>query len=165
MVFQGTIGFEYRLYNFWDLYETFTELVEKYGLDPASLHLEVTETVVMNDAVENIRVINRLRDYGFVVEMDDFGSGYSSFNLLRDMPVDVLKIDMAFLGKTSHPEKAEMILNNIIELAHQLNLISIAEGVELEDQLRMLKEMGCNIFQGYYFAKPMPLEDFEKLAA
>ena len=152
-------------FYFLDLYETFTELVEKYGLDPASLHLEVTETVVMNDAVENIRVINRLRDYGFVVEMDDFGSGYSSFNLLRDMPVDVLKIDMAFLGKTSHPEKAEMILNNIIELAHQLNLISIAEGVELEDQLRMLKEMGCNIFQGYYFAKPMPLEDFEKLAA
>lgn len=152
-------------FYFIDIYETFTKLVEKYGLNPGKLHLEVTESVVMNDAVENIRTINRLREYGFVVEMDDFGSGYSSLNLLRDMPVDVLKIDMAFLGKTKQPKKAELILNNIIELAHQLNMISIAEGVELEEQLRMLKEMGCSIFQGYYFARPMPLEEFEKLAA
>ena len=148
-----------------DLYETFTKLVGKYGLDPGKLHLEVTETVVMDDAARNIQIINRLREFGFIVEMDDFGSGYSSLNLLRDMPVDVLKIDMAFLGKTTQPKKAELILHNIIELAHQLNMISIAEGVELEDQLRMLKQMGCNIFQGYYFAKPMPREEFEKLAA
>ena len=139
--------------------------MEQYDLDPKKLHLEVTETVVMNDAMENIRTINRLREYGFVVEMDDFGSGYSSFNLLRDMPVDVLKIDMAFLGKSAQPKKAEKILSSIIELAQQLNMISIAEGVELEEQLQMLTEMGCCIFQGYYFAKPMPLEDFEKLAA
>ena len=119
----------------------------------------------MDDAARNIQIINRLREFGFIVEMDDFGSGYSSLNLLRDMPVDVLKIDMAFLGKTTQPKKAELILHNIIELAHQLNMISIAEGVELEDQLRMLKQMGCNIFQGYYFAKPMPREEFEKLAA
>ena len=81
------------------------------------------------------------------------------------MPVDVLKIDMAFLGKTAHPKKAEMILHSIIELARQLNMISIAEGVEGEEQLRMLKGMGCNAFQGYYFAKPIPLGMFEKLAA
>lgn len=152
-------------FYFIDIYETFTKLVEKYGLNPGRLHLEITETVVMNDASENIRTINRLREYGFIVEMDDFGSGYSSLNLLRDMPVDVLKIDMAFLGKTTHPKKAETILNNIIELAHQLNMISIAEGIELKNQLDMLKQMGCNVFQGYYFAKPMPLQDFEKLAA
>ncbi len=152
-------------FYFIDIFETFKELVEKYELDPKSLHLEVTETVVINDALENIRTINRLREYGFIVEMDDFGSGYSSLNLLRDMPVDVLKIDMAFLGKTTYPKKAEMILDSIINLAHQLNMLSIAEGIELEDQLNMLKDMGCNIFQGYYFAKPMPLEEFEKLAA
>ena len=150
---------------FIDIYEIFTKLVEQYDLDPKKLHLEVTETVVMNDAMENIRTINRLREYGFVVEMDDFGSGYSSFNLLRDMPVDVLKIDMAFLGKSSQPKKAEKILSSIIGLAQQLNMISIAEGVELEEQLLMLTDMGCSVFQGYYFAKPMPLEDFEKLAA
>jgi EAL domain-containing protein (putative c-di-GMP-specific phosphodiesterase class I) len=152
-------------FYFIDIYETFTGLVEKYGLAPGSLHLEITETVVMNDAAENIRTINRLREYGFIVEMDDFGSGYSSLNLLRDMPVDVLKIDMAFLGRTTHPKKAELILNNVIELAHRLNMISIAEGIELKNQLDMLKQMGCNVFQGYYFAKPMPLGDFEKLAA
>ncbi len=152
-------------FYFIDIYETFTELVEKYHLTPDKLHLEVTETVVMNDAIENIRTINRLREYGFIVEMDDFGSGYSSLSLLRDMPVDVLKIDMAFLGKTAHPKKAEMILHSIIELARQLNMISIAEGVEGEEQLRMLKGMGCNAFQGYYFAKPIPLGMFEKLAA
>ncbi len=152
-------------FYFVDIYETFTSLAERFGLDPKKLHLEITETVVMNDAVENINTINRLREYGFIVEMDDFGSGYSSLNMLRDMPVDVLKIDMAFLGKTSQPKKAELILNNIIDLAHQLNMLSIAEGVEMENQLEMLKQMGCNVFQGYYFAKPMPLEDFEKLAA
>ena len=152
-------------FYFIDIYETFTGLVEKYGLAPGSLHLEITETVVMNDAAENIRTINRLREYGFIVEMDDFGSGYSSLNLLRDMPVDVLKIDMAFLGRTTHPKKAELILNNVIELAHRLDMISIAEGIELKNQLDMLKQMGGNVFQGYYFAKPMPLGDFEKLAA
>lgn len=150
---------------FIDIYDVFTGLVEKYGLEPSKLHLEITETVIMHDETETIRIINRLREYGFIVEMDDFGSGYSSLNLLRDLPVDVLKIDMAFLGKTTQPKKAELILNNIISLAHQLNMLSIAEGVELENQLQMLKEMGCNVFQGYYFAKPMPLTEFEKLAA
>ena len=152
-------------FYFIDIYEVFTSLVERYSLDPSKLHLEVTETVVMNDPTQNFRTINRLREYGFVVEMDDFGSGYSSLNLLRDLPVDVLKIDMAFLGKTKHPQKAEMILSSIISLARQLNMITIAEGVELEEQLNMLRQMGCSIFQGYYFAKPIPLEDFEKLAA
>ncbi len=152
-------------FYFIDIFETFTKLVEKYDIDVKKLHLEVTETVVINDTLENIQTINRLREYGFIVEMDDFGSGYSSLNLLRDMPVDVLKIDMAFLGRTTYPKKAELILNNIINLAHQLDMLSIAEGVELEDQLTMLKDMGCNIFQGYYFARPMPLEEFEKLAA
>lgn len=152
-------------FYFIDLYETFTKLVEKYQLDPGKLHLEVTETVVMQDAAENIRTIKRLREYGFIVEMDDFGSGYSSLNLLRDLPVDVLKIDMAFLGKTAHPQKAEAILNSIIALARQLNMLSIAEGVEAREQLQMLTQMGCSIFQGYYFAKPMPVEDFEKLTA
>ncbi len=149
-------------FYFIDIFEAFTNLVEKYDIDPSLLHLEITETVVMNDAAENIRTINRLRKYGFIVEMDDFGSGYSSLNLLRDMPVDVLKIDMAFLGKSQHPKKAELILENIIGLAHQLKMLSIAEGVEQEAQLRRLKEMGCDMFQGYYFAKPMSLEEFEK---
>ncbi len=148
-------------FYFIDIYETFTELVKRYDIEPKSLHLEITETVVMNDAAENIRTINRLREYGFIVEMDDFGSGYSSLNLLRDMPVDVLKIDMAFLGKSQHPKKAELILENIIKLARQLSMLSIAEGVEQEEQLKKLQEMGCNAFQGYYFAKPMSLEEFE----
>ncbi len=152
-------------FYFIDIYETFTKMVKKYDIDPKMLHLEVTETVVINDALENIRTINKLREYGFIVEMDDFGSGYSSLNLLRDMPVDVLKIDMAFLGRTQHPKKAELILNNIISLARELNMLSIAEGVEMETQLNMLKGMGCNVFQGYYFAKPMPLEAFEKMVA
>ncbi len=160
-----SVNISSKEFYFLDLYDTFTGLVQKYDLDPGKLHLEITETVVMKDMIGNIRVINQLREYGFIVEMDDFGSGYSSLNLLRDMPVDVLKIDMAFLGSTKHPKKAETILDNIISLARQLNMISLAEGVEMEKQLDMLKEMGCNVFQGYFFAKPMPLEEFEKLAA
>ena len=93
--------------------------------------------------------------------MDDFGSGYSSLNLLKDMPVDVLKIDMAFLKKTQNDQKARTILHNIINLTVDLGIASLTEGVETETQYHMLSDMGCKLFQGYYFAKPLPLEDFE----
>jgi EAL domain-containing protein (putative c-di-GMP-specific phosphodiesterase class I) len=95
--------------------------------------------------------------------MDDFGSGYSSLNQLKDMPLDVLKIDMKFLSKAEDNQKAETILRNILRLSSDLGLFSLTEGVETEDQYQMLNQMGCNLFQGYYFAKPMSVSDYEKL--
>ena len=94
--------------------------------------------------------------------MDDFGSGYSSLNLLKDLKFDVLKIDMKFLDSTDDPERAEIILENIIHMAQQLRMVVIAEGVETLDQLQMLRERGCDLFQGYYFSKPVDVQDFEK---
>ena len=93
--------------------------------------------------------------------MDDFGSGYSSLNMLKDMPVDVLKLDMKFIGKTGDGERAQTILQNIIHLSDDLGIVSLTEGVETEDQFRMLTRMHCILFQGYHFAKPMPVEEFE----
>ena len=148
---------------FLDIFEVITGLVEKYGIKPEQLHLEITESSVMNNAVEHIKVINNLREYGFTVEMDDFGSGYSSLNMLKDMPVDILKIDMVFLGKTADFRKSKIILNSIVDMANNLDMPQITEGVETKEQFDMLKNMGCKLFQGYFFSKPVPLEEFEKL--
>ncbi len=150
-------------FYFMDIYQVITNLVDKYGISPSMLHLEITESSVMNDATENINVLNRLRDAGFLVEMDDFGSGFSSLNMLKDMPIDVLKIDMVFLQKTSNYDKSTIILRSIINMAKALKMDQITEGVETKEQLLMLKEMGCTLFQGYLFSKPVPLEEFEKL--
>ena len=94
--------------------------------------------------------------------MDDFGSGYSSLNLLREMPVDVLKIDMVFLQKASQDMRAKAIVEDIIGLSGKLGITSLTEGVETKEQYDSLTEMGCQLYQGYYFSKPMPVEDFEK---
>ena len=106
--------------------------------------------------------IETLRQMGFMVLMDDFGSGYSSLNMLKDMPVDVLKIDMAFLKKANDDDRARRILENIIRMSEDLGIASLTEGVETESQYRMLSDMGCEVFQGYLFAKPLPTEDFER---
>ena len=93
--------------------------------------------------------------------MDDFGSAYSSFNMLKDICVDVLKIDMKFLGDTDNEERSHAILKSIVDLSGELNMKTVAEGVETEEQLEFLKEVGCDIYQGYYFSRPISVEDFE----
>ncbi|MCR4687925.1 MAG: bifunctional diguanylate cyclase/phosphodiesterase [Saccharofermentans sp.] len=150
-------------FYFVNIYQVITDLVKKYDISPANLHLEITESSVINNASENITTINRLRQAGFIVEMDDFGSGFSSLNMLKDIPVDILKIDMVFLQKTSNYDKSAIILKSIIDMAKALKMDQITEGVETEAQLKMLKDMGCNLFQGYFFSKPVPLDEFEKL--
>ncbi len=137
-------------------------LVKEFDIEPAKLRIEITETVMMNDVEERMEVLSDLRAAGFIVEMDDFGSGYSSLNMLKDMPVDVLKIDMKFLSSTEDEVRAKKIIRNIIRLSNDLDIMSLTEGVETEAQFRMLAEMNCNMFQGYYFAKPMPVADFEE---
>ncbi len=152
-----------RDFYFLNIYQIFTELIEKYSIDPKYLKLEITETAVVMDFERQLDLISRLRKTGFVVEMDDFGSGYSSLNMLKDIHVDVLKIDMAFLKKAEDEERSKKILQMIISLSNQLGMPVITEGVETAEQIRFLSEMGCDMFQGYYFAKPMPVEQFEKL--
>ena len=118
----------------------------------------------MTGAAGEFERINQFRKYGFQVEIDDFGSGYSSFNTLKDVEVDVLKIDMGFLrtAKPEHIEKSMSILNTIISLGKTLGLSVITEGVETREQLERLTKMGCEIYQGYYFSKPIAVEQFEE---
>ena len=145
-----------------DIYKIFTELIWKYKIAPSNLKLEITETTVMENLEEQLALIKRLRAAGFIVEMDDFGSGYSSLNMLKDICVDVLKIDMAFLKKGEDEERGRNILCTIIELSNKLDMPVIMEGVETKEQVQFLTEMGCHIFQGFYFAKPMSVSQFEK---
>jgi EAL domain-containing protein (putative c-di-GMP-specific phosphodiesterase class I) len=150
-------------FYFLDIYGVIMELVRSYRIDPAKLHLEITESAVIDNAQDNIEVLRKLREAGFIVEMDDFGSGYSSLNMLKEIPLDVLKIDMVFLKESANYDKSSIILQSIIDMANKLNLSQITEGVETREQLNMLKDMGCKLFQGYYFSKPIPLDEFEKL--
>ena len=151
-------------FYFMDVVEELKKLVWHYAIDPKLLRVEITETVMMTESEKRSEIITELQKAGFIVEMDDFGSGYSSLNLLKDMPVDVLKIDMAFLRKSPNDVKARTIVYNIIRLAEELGITSLTEGVETEDQFGKLSEMGCRLYQGYYFSKPIPVEEFEKFA-
>ena len=151
-------------FYYMNVYETITALVEKYRIIPSTLKLEITETAIMTGTAGELDMIEQFREYGFQVEIDDFGSGYSSFNTLKDMDVDVLKIDMGFLRKTKpeNLEKSMSILNMIISLSKTLGLSVVTEGVETKEQVVKLTQMGCRIYQGYYFSKPIPVEEFEK---
>ena len=145
-----------------DLYETLTGLVKKYDIPSKNLNLEITETAIIMDLDNQTRLLDRLRAAGFVVEMDDFGSGYSSLNMLKDICVDVLKIDMAFLQKSKNDEKSHVILEKIIMLAKELGMQVVTEGVESLTQVDFLAEAGCDLFQGFYFSRPIPIADFEE---
>lgn len=147
---------------FMNIYQVFIGLVAKYQISPKNLKLEITETAIAMDFNRHLELISKLRSIGFIVEMDDFGSGYSSLNMLKDIHVDILKIDMAFLRKANDETRSKKILQMIISLSKQLGMPVVTEGVEKEEQVKFLTEMGCDIFQGYYFNKPMPVADFEQ---
>ncbi len=151
-----------NLYNP-EFLESLVNLVEKYKIPPKYLHLELTESAFSDDARMIQNAVDYLHKAGFTILMDDFGSGYSSLNVLKDIDIDVLKIDMRFLSKGSSEERSEKILEAVIKMAKSLDMQVIAEGVEEEKQVKMLKRLGCDYIQGYYFAKPMPKKDYIKL--
>ena len=123
----------------------------------------MTESACTDNANLLLEKVNRLRDLGFDVEMDDFGSGYSSLNMLSSMPVDVLKMDMKFVRNIEYSEKDLRLVKLIIDIASYLDVLVVAEGVESEGQLALLKDAGCDLVQGFYFSRPLPAEEFEKL--
>lgn len=146
-----------------DLSEILQHIVEKYGLDPSRLPLEITESAYTETPAQIIETVRNLKELGFLIEMDDFGSGYSSLNMLNQLPLDILKLDMKFIqNETAKPEK-KGILRYIMDIARAMELRVVAEGVETEEQLRRLRSVGCDYVQGYYFAKPMPCKEFEQL--
>ena len=145
------------------LVEKLTELIKANGLEFGDLKLEVTESAYTDNAHRVLEVVSHLRQMGFEIEMDDFGSGYSSLNMLSDMPIDVLKMDMKFVRNIENSEMDFRLVELILDIAKYLNLTVVAEGVETKGQLELLQNAGCNIVQGYYFSRPLPPEEFEKL--
>ena len=146
--------------------QIFSNLVEKYQLEPKLLLAEITETMLAENAslVEN--TIQGLHRKGFSVMMDDFGSGYSSLNMLKDTNVDAIKLDMKLIDMNQqNRSKGVQIVESVVDMAHRLNLPIIAEGVETPEQVSMLQAADCLYTQGYYFYKPMPVENAEALLA
>ena len=145
-----------------NLMQLFIGLIEKNGLNREDLLLEVTESAYTDNADQIISLVEKLREAGFKIEMDDFGSGYSSLNMLSKMPIDALKLDMYFIRNIFKNEKNIHILKLMMEIKDFLKVPVVAEGVETKEQLDVLKGMGCDVIQGYYFSAPVPPEKFEK---
>ena len=144
-----------------ELLDTLRSLVEENGLDCRDLHLEITESAYTEDAERIVAAVNGLREAGFLLEMDDFGSGYSSLNMITTLPIDLLKVDMMFIRHAFSEGGDTRILKVIVDIARSLSVPMVAEGVETEEQMLALRELGCDIVQGYYFSRPVPANEFE----
>lgn len=142
------------------LVDFFIDLRRRYDIPNELLELELTESAYTNDPLQIIQVTDKLKDAGFAILMDDFGSGYSSLNMLKDVHVDVLKLDMGFLDSSDQSGRGGNILNAVVGMAHNLNLQIIAEGVENKEQVEFLRSIGCYMVQGYYYSKPLPAEEY-----
>ncbi|MCR4721590.1 MAG: bifunctional diguanylate cyclase/phosphodiesterase [Lachnospiraceae bacterium] len=144
-----------------DLAEQIRDMVDAEGTPHEYIEIELTESAFFDDKKALIETITRLKSYGFAVSMDDFGSGYSSLNSLKDMPLDVLKLDAEFFRGEDSGTRGEIVVSEAIRLAKSLNMRTVAEGVEVKEQVEFLASQGCDMIQGYYYAKPMPGSDYE----
>lgn len=138
-------------------------LADQYGIPRSFLELELTESMFFEDMSNLSRVLNQLKVEGFTLDMDDFGSGYSSLNMLKNIPIDVLKIDREFFNETVATDKGKTVIKYTVAMAHELSMSVVAEGVETEVQAKFLLDVGCHVAQGFYFSKPMPTEEFERV--
>lgn len=143
-----------------DLAIQIRDAVDMEGAPHNLIEIEVTESAFFDDKKVMIDTIRQLKEFGFMVSMDDFGSGYSSLNSLKDMPLDVLKLDAEFFRGDMNDNRGEIVISEAIQLAKRLNMITVAEGVELKEQVDFLAGKGCDMIQGYYFASPMPKEEY-----
>jgi EAL domain-containing protein (putative c-di-GMP-specific phosphodiesterase class I) len=146
-----------------NLVEFISQVLEDTGLDASFLELEVTESVIMQNAEEATLVLEKLHAKGIHISIDDFGTGYSSLSYLKRFPLDTLKIDRSFVRDISSDPDDAAIVKSVIALAHSLRLGVIAEGVETEEQLAFLSALGCDEYQGYYRSRPVPAEEFAQL--
>ncbi len=145
-------------------FERYTEILSRYEVPPNTIEIELTESLFYNEMSMLTDLINQIHEAGMLCSIDDFGSGYSSLNMLKEAKVDALKLDRVFFEKADDDQRGKNIVNSVIHLAQSLNLRTISEGVEVRSQVDYLKEMDCDYIQGYVFARPMPVAEFEKLA-
>ena len=148
-----------------DLAGAIRKSLEQTGVDPGRLQLEIIETIAMGDAEKSGHVLAQLKALGVCLSIDDFGTGYSSLSRLRRIPVDTLKIDRAFISYMDSDPESREIVRVIIMLAHNLGLKVVAEGTETEEQINLLKQLDCEMAQGYFFSRPAPDQAMWKLLA
>jgi EAL domain-containing protein (putative c-di-GMP-specific phosphodiesterase class I) len=139
--------------------------VTRYGIDPGKLKLELTESLVLHNVEEAISKMQQLKSFGIVFSMDDFGTGHSSLSYLKRLPLDQLKIDQSFVRDIATDPSDAVIVQTVINMGRTLGLDVIAEGVESEKQLELLREYGCNAYQGYLFGRPAAAADLERFLA
>lgn len=139
-------------------------LIDAYGAEHSGIELEVTESAFFGDKTRLQKILTELKDLGFRISMDDFGAGYSSLNSLKELPIDVLKLDMEFFRGEDTEKRGEIVVKEAIQLAKNLNMEVVAEGIEKKEQVEFLASQNCDMIQGYYYAKPMPVAEFEERA-
>lgn len=144
--------------------ETLEAIANKYGVSTTELELEITESTFIRDTEELIRMIEQLQSRGFMVSIDDFGSGFSALNLLKDLSVNTIKIDKEFLHISSNTSRGKKVIKNVIAMCLDLKMDVVTEGIETKDQIDFITRCGCQIAQGFYYAQPLPLEEFIKFA-
>lgn len=144
-----------------DFIEKYVKIANKYDISLNQIELEITESASADGNINLVEVMNKIKDKGFKLSLDDFGTGYSSLNMLQDMPIDVLKIDKSFVDKIGTDNDKIDLISYIIKMAKELNIQTVAEGVEYKTQVDYLKLQGCDIIQGYYYSKPLTKQDFE----
>ncbi len=157
-----SVNFSRRHLDIPNFAEKIDDVVKKYGIDNHLIEIELTEGIFFENEDLLRNILSELHKRGFSLSMDDFGTGYSSLGLLHSLPVDVLKLDRSFFTKTEKAERAAIIVENIAQMAHRLGMPTVAEGVETSAQVEFLKNIGCDMAQGYYYSKPLPLNEFEK---
>ena len=141
----------------------FNELLTEFAIDPKNLHIELSEDVMMGDLERQIKLIEQLRKTGFTIEIGDFGTGNTSLKILRECNIDILKVDIGFLQNTNSPRNAHIIMKELIAMARNLGMKILAKGIESKDQMDLLHDEGCELFQGYYFSKPIDTKSFERI--
>lgn len=144
--------------------ETLLKISQKYGVSQSELELEITENIFIKDSIELIETVNNLKSKGFMVSIDDFGSGFSALSLLKDLQVDTIKIDKEFLRDSSNNPRGRKVLRNVIAMCKDLKMDVVTEGVETKDQIHLITSFGCQIAQGFYYSKPLALQDFHTFA-
>lgn len=147
-----------------DFLDNFKKISEKYDIPPELLELELTETMATDNLEVLIRIIDEIHAIGYTCALDDFGNGYSSLNILQDLPVDVLKLDKAFFNTNEdNKDRAKTVVESCIAMAGRLNMHCVAEGIEIKEQVQFLKKVKCDMLQGYILSRPLPVADFENM--
>ncbi len=146
-----------------ELLDTVIHVLDSTGIDPLCLNVEITESIAMEDLEYTTELLRKLKQLGITISLDDFGTGYSSLSYLMQLPIDVLKMDKAFIDNITKDKRVQAIAKSIIKMAHSLDILVTAEGVETQEQLEFLRQHDCDAYQGYYYSRPLPEHEIERL--